>query len=98
MRTGKFSVYQDNKDEWRFNLKASNGEIIAVSEGYKSKAGCLNGIVSIKKNAGKAPIDIMDGGEISTRYIKKDNKNTVLPEEDLVKTMGKVQYTWKVVK
>ena len=42
--------------EYRFNLKARNGEIIASSEGYKSKASCLNGIESVKKNAPDADI------------------------------------------
>ena len=47
----KFEVYTDKAGEFRFRLKAKNGEIIAVSEGYKAKASCLNGIESVKKNA-----------------------------------------------
>ena len=47
----KFEVYKDTAGEFRFRLKAKNGEIIAVGEGYKAKAGCLNGIESIRKNA-----------------------------------------------
>ena len=47
----KFEVYIDKAGEFRFRLKAKNGEIIATGEGYKSKAGCLNGIESIRKNA-----------------------------------------------
>ncbi len=47
----KFEVYLDKGGEYRFRLKARNGEIIAVSEGYKAKASCLNGIESVKKNA-----------------------------------------------
>ena len=46
----KFEVYTDKQGEFRFRLKARNGEIIAVSEGYTGKAGCLNGIESVKKN------------------------------------------------
>ena len=38
----------------KFDLKAGNGEVIATSEGYKSKAGCENGIASVKKNAPEA--------------------------------------------
>lgn len=53
----KFEVYTDKAGEFRFRLKASNGEIIATGEGYKSKAGCLNGIESIKKNAPDATIE-----------------------------------------
>ena len=52
----KFEVYLDKAGEYRFRLKAKNGEIIATSEGYKAKAGCLNGIESVKKNAPDAEI------------------------------------------
>lgn len=50
----KFEVYKDKAGEFRFRLKARNGEIIAVSEGYKAKASCLNGIESVRKNAPEA--------------------------------------------
>ncbi len=52
----KFEVYLDKAGEYRFRLKARNGEIIAVGEGYKALAGCLNGIESIRKNAPDAEI------------------------------------------
>ena len=52
----KFEVYADKAGEFRFRLKATNGEIIATSEGYASKAGCLNGIESVKKNAPDAAV------------------------------------------
>ena len=52
----KFEVYTDKAGEFRFNLKAKNGEIIASSEGYKTKASCLNGVESVKKNAPEAEI------------------------------------------
>ena len=52
----KFEVYEDKAGEYRFRLKATNGQIIAVSEGYKAKASCLNGIESVKKNAVDAEI------------------------------------------
>ena len=52
----KFEVYTDKAGEFRFRLKARNGEVIAVSEGYKTKASCLNGIESVKKNAPEAEI------------------------------------------
>lgn len=50
----KFELYQDKAGEYRFRLKARNGEIVGVSEGYASKAGCENGIASVKKNAPEA--------------------------------------------
>ena len=54
----KFEVYADKRGEFRFRLKAANGQIIAVGEGYKAKASCLNGIKSIVKNAPEAPVVI----------------------------------------
>ena len=63
---GKFELYEDKKDEFRFRLKASNGEIILVSEGYTSKAGAENGISSVKTNA---PTD-----ERYERKMSRDNK------------------------
>ena len=52
----KFEVYCDKAGEFRFRLKAKNGEIIANSEAYKAKASCLNGVESVKKNAPDAEI------------------------------------------
>ncbi len=54
----KFEVYLDKAGEFRFRLKASNGQIIAVGEGYKTRKSCLNGIASIKKNAPDAKIEM----------------------------------------
>ncbi len=53
----KFEVYTDKAGEFRFRLKAKNGQIIAVSEGYKTKKSCLNGIESVKKNAVDAKVE-----------------------------------------
>ena len=52
----KFEMYQDKAGEYRFRLKARNGEIIGVSEGYTTKANCVNGVESVKKNAADAEI------------------------------------------
>lgn len=56
LKNPKYEVYTDKAGEFRFRLKARNGEIIATGEGYKAKAGCLNGIESIKKNAPDAEV------------------------------------------
>ncbi|MBO4264515.1 MAG: YegP family protein [Clostridia bacterium] len=53
----KFEIYLDKAGEYRFRLKAKNGEIIATGEGYKAKSGCQNGIESVKKNAPDAPVE-----------------------------------------
>ncbi len=48
---GKFECYKDKAGEFRFRLKASNGEVILSSQGYSGKDGCDNGIESVRKNA-----------------------------------------------
>ena len=48
---GKFECYKDKAGEYRFRLKAGNGENILSSEGYSSKASCSNGIESVRKNS-----------------------------------------------
>jgi len=53
----KFEMYTDKKGETRFRLKATNGQVIATSEGYTTKASCKNGIESVKKNAPDAPVE-----------------------------------------
>ena len=56
----KFEVYLDKAGEYRFRLKARNGEIIGKSEGYKAKASAKKGIASIAKNAPDAPIVVIE--------------------------------------
>jgi uncharacterized protein len=53
---GKFEIYQDKAGEYRFHLKAGNGEVIAQSEAYTTKAAAQNGIESVKKNAPDAEV------------------------------------------
>jgi len=51
---GKFEIYKDKAGEFRFRLKAANGQNILSSEGYSAKAGCTNGIASVQKNSQNA--------------------------------------------
>ncbi|ANS31774.1 YegP family protein (plasmid) [Rhodococcus opacus] len=55
--TAKFELFKDTGGKFRFHLKAANGEIIAASQGYTSKAAAQNGIASIKDNAASAPTE-----------------------------------------
>jgi len=48
---GKFECYKDKAGEFRFRLKAGNGNTILSSEGYKSKSSCTNGIESVRTNS-----------------------------------------------
>ena len=57
----RFEMYTDKAGEFRFRLKARNGETIAASEGYKAKASCLNGIDSVRRNAPDAAVEKIEG-------------------------------------
>jgi uncharacterized protein YegP (UPF0339 family) len=52
----KFEIFTDRKKQYRFHLKASNGEVIAASQAYENKAACIKGIKAIQKNAPTAAI------------------------------------------
>ena len=54
---GKFEIFKDKVGQFRSRLKAGNGEIIATSEGYTTKASCQKGIESVRTNAPTATID-----------------------------------------
>ena len=78
---GKFVVSTRKNGEFQFNLKAGNGQGILASEGYSSKASCLNGIESVKKNsADESKFDI----KTSTNGIASVMKNApdATTEED----------------
>ncbi len=53
----KFELKKSKSGQYHFNLKASNGQIVASSEMYKSKASALNGIESVRTNAKGAVLD-----------------------------------------
>lgn len=68
----KFTIFKDKSSKFRFRLIATNGEIIAVGEAYNTKAACLNGINSIRKNAPTAVlIDETAEGEAKKAAGKK---------------------------
>lgn len=53
----KYEMFLDKKGEYRFRLKARNGEVIAASEGYSSKSSCTNGIQSVGRTAPEATVE-----------------------------------------
>lgn len=52
----KFEIYTDKAGEFRFRLKAKNGQIIATSEGYTTMVNCQKGVESVRKNAADSEI------------------------------------------
>ena len=53
----KFVLKKGSTGKFHFNLIATNGQVIATSEAYESKAAALNGIESVKKNAPVAEVE-----------------------------------------
>ena len=60
----KFEIFKDRSKQWRFNLVADNGKVVATSESYKSKYGMKKGIACIKKGSKKAKILNLITGEL----------------------------------
>jgi uncharacterized protein YegP (UPF0339 family) len=58
---GTFELYQDKAGKYRFRLKASNGQVVAASQAYESKASALNGIESVKNSSvDAATVEVKD--------------------------------------
>lgn len=57
---GKFELYSDKAGQWRFRLKASNGQVIASGQGYQSKQSAMAGIESVQSNAPGAEVVEVD--------------------------------------
>ncbi len=76
---GKFELYKDKAGEFRFRLKAGNGENIGSSEGHKTKASALNGVESVKKNAGEEKqYDFKEGKNGKVYFNLKAKKHQVI--------------------
>ena len=61
---GKFVITKRKNGEFQFSLKAGNGQEILGSEGYTTKAACLNGVESVRKNS-----------QIDARFDRLESKN-----------------------
>lgn len=55
---GKYELYSDKAGKYRFRLKAGNGQVVAVSEAYETKASAQNGIASVRANADSETVDL----------------------------------------
>lgn len=53
----KFVLSKDKAGKFRFNLVASNGQVVATSQAYTTKTAATNGINSVRKNAPVAAVD-----------------------------------------
>lgn len=57
---GKFEVYEDKGGKFRFRLKASNGQVVAVGEAYETRAAAKKGCESVQRAAEGAPVNEVD--------------------------------------
>jgi len=65
----KFEVYQDAAQDFRWRLKAGNGQILATAgQGYKAKADCLKGVERIKSEAGKLAFEVYEDNSQESRW------------------------------
>ena len=67
----KFEIYKDKKEEFRFRLKATNGQVIATSEGYTKMASCVNGVESVKKNVRRRQSFSLKEDTLKERALKR---------------------------
>jgi len=61
----KYEIFIDKKGEYRFRLKAKNGEGIGVSEGYKTKQACKSGIENVRENGQWAGVEFISESKVS---------------------------------
>ncbi len=81
---GKFEIYKDKAGEFRFRLKAGNGENILASEGYKDKSGVDNGVASVKKNAAdKARFEIKESTSGKPYFVLKAANHQVIGQSQM---------------
>lgn len=86
---GKFELYKDKAGEFRFRLKAGNGETIGTSESYKAKSGATNGIESVKKNAPDESLyEIKEGKGKWYFNLKAKNKQVILSSQGYAAESG----------
>lgn len=85
----KFEIYKDKKQEFRFRLKATNGETIATSEGYSTLQNCKKGIASVKKNA---PVAVIINTAANIDLIKSADKGDLAGVTQAIKNGADVNF------
>lgn len=81
---GKFEIYKDKAGEFRFRLKAGNGEIILSGEGYKDKAGLENGVASVRKNAAdKSRFEVRESSGGKPYFVLKAGNHQVIGQSQM---------------
>jgi len=85
--SAKFEIYKDRKGEFRFRLKAGNGEPILASEGYTTKRACKNGIASVQKNGKSADrFEVKTARNGKTHFVLKAGNHQVIGTSQMYST------------
>jgi len=83
----KYEVYKDKTSQFRFRLKASNGQIIAESESYETKEACLNGVDVVRKSCDAE----IEDQTVTTEFTKENlssSKVDLVKQVDSTVTVG----------
>ena len=75
---GKFVISTRKNDEVQFNLLAGNGQVILSSEGYKTKAACLNGVESVKRNAAEGRFESKTASNGKFHFVLKATNGQII--------------------
>ena len=75
---GKFVISTRKNDEFQFNLLAGNGQVILSSEGYKTKAACLNGVESVKRNAAEGRFESKTASNGKFHFVLKATNGQII--------------------
>ena len=88
----KFEIYTDKREEFRFRLKAGNGQTILASQGYKSKASCLNGIESVRKNSQEdSMFEILEAKNGSPYFNLKATNGQVIGSSEMYSSTSSIK-------
>jgi uncharacterized protein YegP (UPF0339 family) len=86
---GKFDLKKGKSGQFMFNLKAGNNQIILTSEQYRDKAGALNGIEAVRKNAGKdANYEIKKAKNGQPYFVLKAGNNQVIGSSEMYSSVS----------
>ena len=94
----KFEIYQDSKEEFRFRLKASNGQIVLASEGYKTKVACENGIVSVRVNSQNPDnFESFESKQLNFYFNLKASNGKIIGTSETYSRFGGMEYGIAVI-
>ncbi len=89
---GKFVIKTDKSGKYRFNLKASNGQVILSSQGYSTKAACQNGIESVKKNSqNDAQFERLQAKDGSPYFNLKSTNGQIIGNSEMYKSASAME-------